>query len=151
MRVQLGPIVIDLIDEWADVTDDLTDESEPPLTLARQSADACGSLQFSFAIYKGGWLPNPSPDMLADLLREFGEKAGLVTAGEKHVESQPMRLAAETFRDGNFVIRAWYVSDGSSVAKITYTAGVADEFAVELAECEQMVRTIRFPRVGGAA
>jgi hypothetical protein len=146
MRAQLGPVIVDVAHGWADVTDNAESADDPPWTLARQSADACGSFQFSFALHRDGPIPDISPDVLDQFVREFGETQGLGKVSDEVEESAPLRLAAATFRDDQWMVRAWYVSDGRHLAKVTYTAGVADEFAAELAECEQMVRTLRFPR-----
>lgn len=151
MHAQLGPVLLDLVNGWADVTDDVESANDPPWTLAKQSAEACGSLQFSFALYRGGPIPEMSPEELGQFVREFGETHALGKVSDEVEESAPLRLAAATFSNDEWMVRAWYVSDGPNLAKVTYTAGVADDFAAELAECEQMVRTIGFPRVGAAA
>jgi len=43
-------------------------------------------------------------------------------------------------------IRAWYLSDGSNIALVTYTAVRADAVTrgLEAAEADAMVRSIRF-------
>jgi hypothetical protein len=149
MRVRFGPIILDILDGWADVTNDKDSEGDPPLTLAKQSEDACGVLQFSFALYRSGPIPDPSSEVLLEMLREFGESYRLGAPCEETAESGALRLAAATFRPGDWITRAWYLSDGGSVAKVTYTARTEHAFASELAECEQMVRTICFPNVEG--
>jgi hypothetical protein len=144
MRSQLGPVVLDVCTGWANTTGDVAAEPNQPWTLTRQAADACGSLQFSVALYRGGPIPDPTPEALAELLRGFGETHGLSSATDEITEPAPLRLAAATFRDAEWMIRAWYVSDGRSFAKVTYTTGFAEAFHSELAECERMVRSIRF-------
>jgi hypothetical protein len=151
MRVQFGPLLLDIRPGWADVTADLGSEDNPPWTLARQSDTACGALQFSVALYRRGPVPDPTPGFLAELLRDFAAKSGLGPASDEVVESVPIRLAGATFRDEECMIRGWYVSDGRSFAKITYTVGIGNDFASELSDCEQMVRSIRFADPGGAA
>ena len=144
MRAKLGPIALELSEGWADVTDDLPADDDPPWTLVRQSADGCGSFQFSFALYRGGAVPDSTPEGLAELVREFGASAGLGSAADEITESVPLQLAAATFRDQDYMIRAWYVSDGRNFAKVTYTVGIGDEYLSEMADCERMVRSIRF-------
>lgn len=78
-------------------------------------------------------------------------RIGLGPATDEHLESGSLRLASATFRDGDWVVRAWYVSDGASFAQVTHTVRAEHPFASELAECEQMVRTITFPTVETAA
>lgn len=155
MRVRVGPLVMDIPPGWADVTDDLSSEhpsqDNPPWTLARQSEAACGSLQFSVAAYRRGAVPDPTPEVLAQLVRDFAAKSGLGPACDEIVELAPMRLAGVTFRDEEWMIRVWYVSDGRSFAKVSYTVGAANDFSSELADCEQMVRSIQFVESGGAA
>src|SRR5262245_24951176 len=123
MRAKIGPITLEISEGWADVTNEIPSDDNPPWTLVRQSEDGCGSFQFWCALYRGGVAPDPTPEGLAELVREFGASAGLVSAADEVTESEPLRLAAATFRDHDYMIRAWYVSDGRNFAKVTYTVG----------------------------
>jgi hypothetical protein len=59
------------------------------------------------------------------------------------VDDGGLLLAAGSFRNGDDFLRVWYVSDGQSFAKVTYTSDW-DEQHSELPDCEQMIRTLRF-------
>jgi len=150
MRAAFGAMSIDLKDGWADTTHDVPGE-DVPLTLAHQSEDACGSFQFSTALYKSGALPRATAAKLAEMLFEFAEEHDLGEPSDSVVEDALLALAAATFRRGGDVIRVWYVSDGASFAKVTYLSAAIHNYASELADCEQMVRTIAFIREDEAA
>jgi hypothetical protein len=126
---------------WVDITDSLEHMETPP-TLAR--GDGIGALQFLTAIYSHGERPDPSLDQLLVMLQEFGESRGLGTPVAVVTRAERLRLAAGSFiSDGDFV-RAWYVSDGLSFALVTYVCEAGRE-AEELADCEQIVRSLAFP------
>ena len=134
------PFTIRCGDDWCDITDEVV-VADRPWTLARR--DGIGALQFSIATYKSGRIPNPTVQELLALLRDFasayelGEPCDLVT------EDEPLRIAAGSFRYGEDFVRAWYVSDGYSYAKVTYTC-IWGQQQAELADCESMLRTLRF-------
>ena len=135
-----SPFTLQRLSGWLDTTHEL-DVPNPPWTFTRP--DGVGAFQFSVSRYVSGPLPNPSASVLLSMLREFavsrelGEPANIVT------EDGDLRLAGASFRTGDDFIRVWYVSDGYSFAKITYTCACGVEQA-ELSDCEQMVRTLRF-------
>jgi hypothetical protein len=134
------PFNIRCADGWHDITHEV-EAVDPPWTLAK--ADGVGALQFSIATYVSGSIPNPSSQDLLALLREFadshelGEPFGIVT------EDQDLLIAAASFRFGDDFARAWYVSDGRSFAKVTYTCAWGEE-KDELSDCELMIRTLSF-------
>jgi hypothetical protein len=142
LYLDLGPAVLELGEGWAEVIDEEDDDA--PFTLTRQSDDACGAFQLTFATYQGGEVPDSSPEDLARMVRTFGEKAGLGEAEEQVTEAAPLRLAAASFWDDESFVRVWFVSDGASFAQITYTVAVDADFDAELLDCERMVRTIAF-------
>jgi hypothetical protein len=130
-------------DEWLDVTD--ADSPDQPPTLARE--DGVGALQFSVATFRAGKLPEPETGELLSMLREFATSQKLGEPTEVVTESQPVRLAAGSMRDGPWFIRTWYVSDGRNFALITYTCNWQEhqsQLVIELAECERIVRSIQF-------
>jgi hypothetical protein len=141
MRAQLGPIVLEVADGWADTTPDADDA---PYELTNQSPNAVGAFQFSTAKYRSGSIPDAKPSDLAALLDEFAAARGLGEPKDKVQEVRPVRLAAGTLIDGQYLMRVWYVSDGASFAKVTYTAKAAYDYAAELVDCERMVRTMAF-------
>ena len=134
------PFIFQQQSGWFDVTHEL-DVPNPPWTFSK--LDGVGAFQFSIATYKRGAVPSPSASVLLSLLREFavlhelGEPADIIT------EESDLRLAAASFQSGGNFMRVWYVSDGYSFAKVTYTCACGVEQA-ELSDCEQMVRTLRF-------
>jgi hypothetical protein len=125
---------------WCDITDDV-EVTDAPWTLAKP--DGVGAFQFSIATYKSGRIPDPTPESLQFLLRDFaishelGEPADIVT------EAGELRIAAGSFLQGDSFIRAWYISDGRSFARVTYISAFGQQQA-ELSDCERMVRTLRF-------
>jgi hypothetical protein len=134
------PFAIDCREGWCDITDEV-EVADAPWTFAK--SDGVGAFQFSVGTYMSGRIPNPTPESLLSLLRDFaishelGEPADVVT------EASELRIAAGSFRQRDSFIRAWYISDGRSFARITYTCAFGQQQA-ELSDCEQMVRTLRF-------
>jgi hypothetical protein len=147
MRTQLGPMSLDLKVGCAETTHDVPGD-HPPFTLARQSRNACGAFQFSIALYNKGRLPCAKGADLQKLLVDFAESHELGTSTDAFVQDEPLPLAAATFSKGNDMIRVWYVSDGASFAKATYLAVATDDYSGELADCEQMIRTVTFEYAG---
>ena len=130
---------------WCDITDEV-EAPDPPWTLAKP--DGVGAFQFSIATYQSGPIPNPTPQVLLTLLRDFamskhlGEPADIVT------EEGELRIAAASFRQGQNFLRAWYTSDGRSFAKVTYMCAWGKQ-STELPDCESMIRTLRFSDATG--
>jgi hypothetical protein len=125
---------------WADITDEV-EADNPPYTLAHQ--DGVGALQFSVALYEDGPIPNPTPADLLDMLSQSGRDDWRSEPSAVVTESGPPRLAAGSFAGGDDFQRVWYVSDGRSIAFVTYTCAAADA-GPELAACEQIVRSLEF-------
>jgi hypothetical protein len=127
-------------DGWEDVTHSL-DIDDPPITLAR--SDGVGALQFSIAVYSCGERPDPSPNELLGMVEELGQSRGLGKPEAVLTRSGPLRLAAGSFLSDDDFVRAWYVSDGLSIALVTYVceAGAQTE---KLADCEQIVSSLAF-------
>jgi hypothetical protein len=134
------PFTVECAGGWRDVTREL-EVTDPPWTLARP--DGVGVFQFSVAHYQRGAVPNASSDVLLSLLRDFASSHELGEPTDVAAEAGELRIAAGSFRQRDSFIRAWYISDGRSFARITYTCAFGRQQA-ELSECEQMVRTVRF-------
>ena len=134
------PFAIDFCEGWFDITDDV-EVADAPWTLAKP--DGFGAFQFSIATYKSGRIPNPTPEGLLSLLRDFAISHELGELADVVTEASELRIVAGSFRQGDSFIRAWYISDGRSFARITYTCAFGQQQA-ELSDCEQMVRTLRF-------
>jgi hypothetical protein len=122
---------------WADITAQLGDA---PLTYAK--GGGVGALQFSAGIYQSGTIPRASAPVLRDMLAEFAQANHLGAASDTAHEDGPLFLSAGSFRTDAF-FRVWYVSDGSSFALATYTCALENEAIGEVAECEQIVRSVR--------
>jgi hypothetical protein len=138
--IQFKTFTVVAPDGWEDVTDTLEFEA-PPITLARN--DGVGALQFSIAVYSHGERPDPAPEDLLGMLEEFGQARGLGKPDAVLIRSSPLRTAAGSFLSNDDFVRAWYVSDGLNFALITYTCDAGSEIE-ELAECEQIVRSLAF-------
>ena len=143
----MPPVIFDAFEVqvppgWADITDSLEAEN-PPYTLAH--ADGAGALQFSIALYQSGPVPDPTPGVLLKMVKEFGRKMALGKPSAIITEAGPPVLAAGTFAWDDDYLRVWQVSDGRNFAFATYTCA-AEHAGPELKVCEQIVRSIRFPR-----
>lgn len=136
------PFTIRRSEGWCDITAEV-DAADPPWTLAKP--DGVGAFQLSIALYKSGRIPNPTPQDLLSLLRDFASSRQLGEPTGVAVEDGYLRLAAASFRWGNDFLRVWYVSDGQSLAKATYTCADGGEHS-ELPDCEHMVRTLKFEK-----
>jgi hypothetical protein len=126
---------------WSDVTDQLAGEGVP-LTLAKN--DGVGALQITEAKSLSGSPPDADSRTLLAMLREFGESAALGQATDMQVEAGPPIVAAASFI-GDAFVRVWYLSDGANIALATYTCALENAAqSGEVAECEAIVRTVRF-------
>jgi hypothetical protein len=139
--VDCGDFCARLPADWCDITESL--EPGSPFTLALP--EGVGALQFSSARYVSGTLPNPTSLDLDEMLAEFAHVAALGEPHDRVREESPIALAAATYIQTDAVIRAWYVSDGRSVAKITYTCFGSALQERELLDCESIVRSILWP------
>lgn len=134
------PFTVRCADGWCDITDEI-EATDVPWTLAKP--DGVGAFQFSVATYNRGPIPNPSPQLLLSMLRDFASSHELGEPADIVTEDGELRIAAASFRHGDEFIRAWYASDGRSFAKVTYTCDWGVQQA-ELPDCERMIRTLRF-------
>jgi hypothetical protein len=136
--LSLGPLELEAAVEWKDITD----EGDVPFTLAR-AIDGVGALQFSTAIYKSGPVPSPSLQDLSSLLEDFRRSQNLREPHDPEIESGNLSLVGSSFRSEGDFIRVWYVSDGFNFVLATYVCewGYQDK---ELAQCKEIVRSIRF-------
>ena len=142
MRSDCGPITLELPPDWLDTT-----EEQQPFTLAKPSG--VGALQFTVASYSQGAAPSVGIAALVSMLNEFVKDHSLGPLANQVQEQSELSLAAASFSmDDHTHGRVWYVSDGSSVAKVTYVCEQV-VFGPELGEAEQIVRSLRFV-AGGA-
>ena len=139
-QIAFDTFAIEVPHGWADITHAVEAEGTP-YTIAR--ADGVGALQFSVAIYKTGSVPNPTPAVLLEMIKDFGRKKGLGSPSTVIAELGSPILAAGSFSwDADF-LRVWQLSDGYNFAFVTYTCA-AEDVGPELAACEQIVRSLKF-------
>jgi hypothetical protein len=134
------PFAIKCKDGWLDITDEV-EAADPPWTLAKPGG--VGVFQFSAAAYQSGPIPNPTPQVLLSLLRDFARSHHLGEPADIVTEDRGPILAAGSFRHSDDFVRAWYASDGRSFARVTYTCAWGAQKS-ELPDCEQMIRSLRF-------
>lgn len=134
------PLSISCNDGWCDITADV-EAADPPWTLAKP--DGVGALQFSAGIYESGTVPNPTQEELLWLLHSFANSLNLGNPVDLIAEDAELRLAAGSFRYGEDFLRVWYVTNGRSVAQVTYLCSWGGQDS-ELPDCEQMIRTLKF-------
>ena len=121
--------------------EDLTEKGRGPITFGR--AEGAGVLQLSAGIYRSGRLPEVSLTDLQEMLSDFSAKRQLGTGSDIRVREEPLRSIGMSFSAQGRFVRVWYVSDGVSVALVTYNCRLAEE-GEEVAECESIVDSIRF-------
>jgi len=132
---------ISLPNGWVDVSDDMP-EGTPP-TLAKP--EGVGALQFSVGRYRSGANPQVSPDDLDALLKEFADTRSLGAAADVERGKSASHYVGGSFLHGDDLIRAWYLTNGSDVALVTYVAAAASgDAAAELVDAGTIVRSIDF-------
>ena len=125
------------------MTSELADP-DAPYTLADPDG-GIGALQLSFALYEGGSQPRPSESDLLAMARELGQQQALGTPSEEAIFSEDsLRGAGVSFHSGEDFIRVWYVSDGRSIARVTYVCEWG-RHELERPTCEDIIRSLRFP------
>jgi hypothetical protein len=140
--VTFSGLTLALPNGWIDTTDDLP-EGAPP-TLAK--SDGLGALQFSRASYRGGEHPGFQHHDLLAMLDEFGRSRHLGPATSiTSARSNVLRVSGD-FASVSEFIRAWYLTDGTSIALVTYVVlGLQEErWSDELREVESIVESVRF-------
>src|SRR6266702_3264772 len=99
---------------WEDVSDELPDEA--PFTLAREFGN--GVIQFTVARYHKGKQPNVSIDDLQKLFDEFCKIRHLDITSSPLPDSKVLAIGGISI--GDELVGAWYLTDGASIALITY-------------------------------
>ncbi|MCW3848814.1 hypothetical protein OF829_16370 [Sphingomonas sp. LB-2] len=136
MRAGFAGVEIDVPAGWLDITDDLDDD--PPPTLARE--DGVGAIQFSIAWYESGALPGIDEVALQQML---WSRFGSPTVTEQTCPH--LVVGTDTMMEDNR-LGAWYVSDGASVAFVTYVGEATDPASAgELADARGIACSLRFP------
>lgn len=139
--LEFDGVSIDVPPGWRDITDDV-EGGQQAFTLADVSKDI-GALQFSFALHKTGPAADPAPETLLEMAVELGRRHGMCGFRDSVTEGGTLRLGAVSVRDAEYFVRIWCVSDGKNVAQFTYVCqwGLQSE---QLAQCEMIIRTLRF-------
>jgi hypothetical protein len=143
MEIEFADLQMTIPDGWVDVTEDCDEGCPPTLTAGDEGL---GALQFSVATYESGAKPGIGLKDVEELLRDFAEKNGLNAARAFQARESPPLVSGDFEYEDGF-LRAWYVSDGESVAFVTYTCGESSgsQFEAELAAADGIVSSIRFP------
>ncbi|MBX3628008.1 MAG: hypothetical protein KF892_23570 [Rhizobacter sp.] len=137
MRYDCGSITLEFPVGWFDTTTD-----DLPFTLSK--TDGVGALQFSVATYKEGSPPAIDVAALGSMVAEFAKTNSLDPLRDRVQMQDDLLLAAASFTaDEGTHGRVWYVSDGWSLAKITYVCEQVPP-QPELHEAEQIVRSLQF-------
>jgi len=144
MRVHRSGLALTLPSGWLDITHDLPEGSPP--TFGKE--DGVGVIQFSVARYTSGIQPTIDVHALREMLDDFGGKAGLGVPGQTK-DGHDQR--GNRFVTGEFVllqerISAWYLTNGSDVALVTYVTREPNDPKVpgELVDASAVVATIEF-------
>ncbi|MGX5652723.1 hypothetical protein ACWKW4_20905 [Hydrogenophaga borbori] len=139
--VTFAGVHIALLEGWIDVTDDLPEGSPP--TLAKP--EGVGALQFTVATCASGMEPQVTLADLDALLDSFARSRSLGAASDVERGAARSNFVGATDQFGGDLLRAWYASNGSDVALVTYLADAAsDRVLAELAEASSIAKSLDF-------
>jgi hypothetical protein len=139
-RIALGAFAVETPQGWEDITD-TAGYDDLPYTLA--IPNGVGALQFSIALYSSGPVPEPTPEVLLEMVEEFGNKRGFGKPFDVVVDAGPPLVASGSFNWDDDYVRVWQVSDGRNFAFVTYTCA-AGSARSEVDACEGIVRSMIF-------
>jgi hypothetical protein len=140
MRVTFAGVRFELSEEWCDITANL-DPGAPP-TLARE--DGVGAIQFSVAKYKSGVQPAITEIALKKMLLDLFKSNQLADVEPAVLQGSRCFGVSATSAQTDEVIRAWYLSNGTDIALVTYIGTGDPTCHVELAEAEGLAKTLEF-------
>jgi hypothetical protein len=140
-RTEFPNFSVDLPPDWGDTTPDV-EPGDRPATITRHHG--VGALQFSIGLYQSGPRPPGDAKQLQEFLDSFAKSHGWTTPSEMVRETSPRALVAASFHPGDDFVRVWYVSEHGNFAYVTYTCARADLEPRELAQAEQIVRSVLF-------
>jgi len=140
-RAVFANFAVDLPAGWGDITAEV-EADDPPATVARD--DGVGALQFSISLYEAGPRPRGDVKELQALLDEFAESHGLILPSNPTSEQSPRGLVAASFKWDDDFVRVWYLAGEGNVALVTFTCAAGEVSRPELAEAEQIVRSVIF-------
>lgn len=140
MRYDCDGFTLELPDGWLNTTEG----SSAPFTLSKP--DGVGALQFTVGLWRSGEVPSPDSSSLHEMLIRFAQRHTVGKAIDLCLEESPIPLAAASYSlDEETFLRAWFLSDGTSFAQVTYVCSKCAGEA-EVPECENIVRSISFTR-----
>jgi hypothetical protein len=131
---------IDLLPNWKDCTSE-NDAGIP--TYIRYTSDCPGSLQISFATYKGGKEPNPSKNDLLDMSKNFGTNNNLGNLIEEESGNCAFgQYATAIFASEEYPrVQIWHLSNGKDFILITHICPEQPDKA-EIIEAKEIVLNI---------
>lgn len=142
-RWGFGGLTIPAVPGWVEVT-----EPGEPFSFTKGESGV-GAMQFTIVLYRAGQIPNIDVSVLREMLTEFQDTRGLgEPLSEESLSGMPSVVSRSYESKGDFV-RVWYVSDGLSVALVTYVCK-REHRDREIREVEEIVSGIRFEQAGRA-
>jgi hypothetical protein len=132
---------------WAEITSELPAGTVP--TLMQVKPEGVGVLQVSSGIYRGGKRPRVSKKALVEMLREFSSSR----MGGNMVNITSYAVGTMSFARGDVDlpdehVRVWYLSDGDSVALVTYVGGKEAALDAEMQIADRIVESAEFAENG---
>jgi hypothetical protein len=114
-----------------------------PATFHRDSADAVGALQVSWAAYQAGPAPNPTADSLEQMAVDFGHKQQLSNMlGTARGDCEFGSWATAIFRSAEFThFQVWFLSNGRDFIMATYICSEPLN-SVEIQEAQSIVESL---------
>lgn len=139
-KITFAGLQMALPEGWCDITDDQPGSAP---TLARE--DGVGAIQFTTAWYKAGARPDFSEPVLRRLLAKLSEGGRGPPGNVREWREAYSYLAGDFSWDGWFM-RAWYVSNGTDLAFVTYTveAPLGSVATAELRDADALVESLSF-------
>jgi hypothetical protein len=103
-----------------------------------------GAIQFSVAKYKSGVKPSITETALKNMLLDLFKSNQLADVEPAILQGSRCFGVSATSAQTDEVIRAWYLSNGTDIALVTYTGTGDPACQAELAEAEKLAKTLEF-------
>ncbi len=128
---------VSLLPGWADLS---AQHPESPPVFSRKHTGSENPLQVSWALYRGGVVPNPSDEDLVALARGFAKLLkGARLVGTSAGPCRFGRYGTAVFESCELVrAQCWYLSNGRDLITVTHLCGIEPEPA-EVAEAQEIV------------
>lgn len=127
---------------WAEITAELGDSSLP--TTIVKFPEELGILQVSIHLFVSGPRPDFGSSELDIMLLSDLRGSGIDRIGEpQFLRGRNTTVHRDSVR-GSWFVRTWLTARDGNIAKFTYLCPMGDEGS-ELDECNQIVRSLRFP------